>query len=280
MKCMPTFSGLPSENAEMFLRRFETYAALKDYTPVKKALAFELSLKDKAAGWHYCLTDKDDFSSVSMKFIQKFGSGAPEGEINWNAESKLYDSCQEMNETASDYFVRVSTLARSMNKSDVEQVKIVVRGLSPNIRSFVLSKEARSMSDVEKFIKLYDSISSPNIGLETSQSRSTKHVANDKSDIQLLTEKVELLHTEVRTLKEQSSTHPINKIDSPHKNPRSRNYRHTQGQKLVCFRCSKEGHRAAECRSKYHKNGTFLGDGTNFYSHQNRGSHLNDQGHH
>ena len=283
LKNIPTFSGSPDENAEMFFRCFESYATLKDFTGAKKALAFELSLKDKAAGWHFCLENKDDFDSVSKKFKEKFGCGvSTEGDISWEAESKLYSVVQSADETASDYFVRVSSLAQSMKKTDIEQVKIVVRGLSPQVRTFVLSKEPKTMEQVERYIMLYESISSP---LVCSGVDSVNQVDESKSEIQMLTEKVESLCTEVMNLKEQNTVNVVNKGDNVQSGPQrgfggsSRPYRnfrrHTQSQVITCFRCAKDNHKAFECRSRYHKDGTLLGTGLPF---SRRGGHLNGNG--
>ena len=243
--------------------------------------------KDKAAGWHFCLENKDDFDSVSKKFKEKFGCGvSAEGDINWEAESKLYSVVQGAEEVASDYFVRVSSLAQSMKKPDIEQVKIVVRGLSPQVRTFVLSKEPKTMEQVERYIMLYESISSPLVcsGVD---SPSVKQVDEPKSQIQMLTEKVESLCTEVKNLKEQNTVHAVNKgnvqsgpqrgfrgASRPFRNFRS-GFRYTQSQVITCFKCSKDGHKASECRSRYHKDGSLLSTG---YSFSRRGGPLNWNG--
>lgn len=280
MKNIPTFSGESSENGEMFLRRFETYASLKGFTNEKKLYAFELSLHGKAAGWHFCLANKSDWAVVSKKFKEKFGYGSSGDEINWEAESKLYALAQGPNERAGDFFVRVSTVAGAMKKPDVEQVRIVVRGLESNVRAFVLSKEPKNMEEVEGFIKLYESISTTAVC--PGVSHTVQHV--DGSEMKTLIEKVEMLQSEVAELRScQSPCYEMNKgtqlpsqrsFRSMNKIPKNVRGGFKNKSRVICFRCSKEGHRASDCFSKYHKNGTYLGDNVR------DGRYLNDNGRH
>jgi len=85
----PPFKGLPSEDAERWLRRFTYYVAYRKLSDDDALQLFKLLLSDTAADWLESLddTDKHSIRSISKCFIERFETS----EVNhWKQASEIF----------------------------------------------------------------------------------------------------------------------------------------------------------------------------------------------
>ena len=252
-----TYSG--TEDLDLFLNRFETYAKLRDFATDKKVLALGLRLKGPAAVCFSGLSDSDknDFSKVVTTLKQVFEGDS----ARWVREAKLAERSQGDSESIDSYVTDILQWSRQLKCSENEQVGRFVRGLKPALRAFVISKQPKSMVEAIDFARLgetIDKISNP----------TTTNVVNANSD-----DKLAKIEGNVSKIQSQLSQieKKVKSVQKYNKGPGQSNYKRSyqfNKQRVptsknvkfdgICHRCGKYGHRKAECFSKFHIDGHAL----------------------
>ncbi len=140
--CDLRFSGNPEDDLESFITKFNNFAALRDYTPVKAALAITNKIAGHASIFLESVpsSDKDTVQKIHDVLKERFECDS----WRWGVESKLLSRKQLPNESLDDYASDIMRWCKQVEKTDSEQMSIFVRGLLPSLRGFVFSKEPKT----------------------------------------------------------------------------------------------------------------------------------------
>lgn len=267
-----TYSGSSEEDLDLFLQRFELNSQLRDFANEKKHLVLSLRLRGNAAIWLSTLEDskKDTFAHLKAALISNF----KDDNLKWVNESKLSARFQEESEHLDNYFLDISTLCHKLNKSDQEKLTHFIRGLRPQLRAFVISKEPESLERALHFARLAQTVTElpspsanqvstlPNCNSpEVEQMPSVAAVDKLSEQIAQISTKVDKIATRSKTRPQQTTNRPFQQRQFGQNRYPSfqRSYRANglpfNPNRPTCFRCGKPGHKKFDCYSKFHIEG-------------------------
>ncbi|XP_069128989.1 uncharacterized protein [Argopecten irradians] len=149
------FSG--EGNAKIWLNKFEKVSKLRKWKEEDKILHFSLALINKAEQWFYSLEEEsqNNFDKAVESFQQRFF----QSEVSRPKLIRQFlASVQEDGSDVISYIEKVQTLGAELGRSQEEIKDVVVNGLCPDIRKFVLSKEAQSLKEIVKYGKMFESM--------------------------------------------------------------------------------------------------------------------------
>jgi len=150
----PPFKGLPSEDAERWLRRFTYYVEYRKLSDDEALQLFKLLLSDTAADWLESLddTDKRSLRSISKCFIERFESS----EVNrWKQASKIFTRQQGPNESVDIFITDVLNLAKRVPIDDQKIIRFaLLKGFKPAIRQHVLQSSAETLDATVKAARI------------------------------------------------------------------------------------------------------------------------------
>ena len=146
------YSGSDSEDFDLFCQQFQAFAQLNNYTHFKTILAFQTRLTGNALEFFRTIpaSEKDTLEHVIQKIKAHF-----EGDSwKWRTETKLLSRKQAVGETIDDYAADIMKMSAQVAKPASDQISYFVRGLLPQIRSFVFSKEPKTLKEAIDYAKL------------------------------------------------------------------------------------------------------------------------------
>ncbi|XP_072036114.1 uncharacterized protein [Amphiura filiformis] len=171
------YSGDPEDDLDSFITKFSNYAALRDYTAPKAALALTIKIEGNASVFLESIpeSDKDTVDKIKALLKENF-----EGDSwRWGIESKLLSRKQLTNETLDVYASDIMRWCRQVGKTDSEQMSIFVRGLLPSLRGFVFSKEPKTFRNALDAARLGIAVQQT----AESDTSSTKTVENSSNSV-------------------------------------------------------------------------------------------------
>ena len=150
----PPFKGLPSEDAERWLRRFTYYVDYRKLSDDEALQLFKLLLSDTAADWLESLNDTDRHSirSISKCFTERFETS----EIcRWKQASEIFTRQQSPNETVDIFITDVLNLAKRVPIDDQKIIRFaLLKGFKPAIRQHVLQSSADTLDATIKAARI------------------------------------------------------------------------------------------------------------------------------
>ena len=160
--CPEPFSGLESEDANIWLNRFELYTDLKGWGPDQIIKAFPLFLRDAAAVWYDSLpyAHKQSFIALKKAFSDRY---FPHKTLRWVKLDEFNSRVQRPSETVMVYTQVMIKLGRDLDKSDREIMEAVVRGYKTHIRTYVLEKEPTSLEDALRYARVAEAFRTESI---------------------------------------------------------------------------------------------------------------------
>ena len=149
---VPEFDGHKTgeDNAKLWLGRFEKVARVRKWKDDEKCLQFSLLLTDAAEKWFYSLEQEhqDNYEDLSSQFRERFFPT----ELDRPRRVKEFLNSMQGKESVQEYVESIQARGRSLQKSALEIQDVVVNGLRQEIRNFVLTKEAKSLEEIVKFV--------------------------------------------------------------------------------------------------------------------------------
>ena len=150
----PPFKGLPSEDAERWLRRFRYYVEYRKLSDDEALQLFKLLLSDTAADWLESLDDaeKRSMHSLAKSFIERFETS----EIyRWKQASAIFTRQQGPNETVDIFITDVLNLAKRVPIDDQKIIRFaLLKGFKPAIRQHVLQSSADTLDATVKAARI------------------------------------------------------------------------------------------------------------------------------
>ena len=123
------FRGTASEDANRWLKRFISYVEYCNMNEQRKVRMFRLLLEGAAEVWYASLPDDVQQESFNEKFINA-------NNLNWVKEQR----CNQL------------------QKGEAETRSIILRGLLPNIKAFVIGHQPETLDDLESKARLAESV--------------------------------------------------------------------------------------------------------------------------
>ncbi|MES9883071.1 MAG: hypothetical protein ABW185_19580 [Sedimenticola sp.] len=141
----------------IFWDRFRLFATYKEWDDAKSILMFPYFLDDYCFQWCQQLPagGKDTIVHLKESFLKKFSN---KEENQWVVFNKLAQRTQKTDENVADYIKEVLYMCRQVNESEEHQRRKVIAGLLPEIKSFVITKEPKTMDDVERCAKIAENM--------------------------------------------------------------------------------------------------------------------------
>lgn len=147
-----TFHGLPGENAETWFDTYKLYVTARSLTLQEELNPFPIFLRDGAADWSRSFqTPLTSSAALEKAFRTQFAPTLLEK--TFDVES-VFSRVQQTGERVADYIVVMQKLASRLSDGDAPTISadvlrsLVMRGLRPYIRRYVIQRNPKDMNEV------------------------------------------------------------------------------------------------------------------------------------
>lgn len=238
------FSGYPYENAERFIREFESFAALHelddDDETVRKLAAFHLHLKGPALTWYNSLGVNEDSTWVNIR--QEFT--AKYIRLDWQHPSVVVENenfhslILKPGQNIEDYYCLVYEKGQMLGKPEHEMMAQFLKGLPEKLAFYV---RASKPIDISEALNIARTGEAYNYRLHEPSLASVKNVNSHSAEMSEMKLQINQLTDAVKSLTVQKSQ------------PENRSYYHAhnfEGQprrRGACFSCNAQGHNKTNC---------------------------------
>lgn len=236
------FSGKDGEDPELFLDNLTAYSALRNSVDPLKIVP--LALKDGARVWFLNLADesKADWAAFKAAFLGRYG---PAEVVNFSKVGEIFEAKQGPLEKSRDFVSRITHKCNVAKLDEAMTVKALLNGLLPHLRTYVLTKDAKTIADVEKHAI-------------------TAELVQPRQEDQSIVAAMDALREEVSKLQRSSSPSRPRRSITPQRysarsptprrqvkfEERQRSHRSFQQSKDTCFRCGGRYDNNHNCRAK------------------------------
>ncbi|KAL3879836.1 hypothetical protein ACJMK2_032115 [Sinanodonta woodiana] len=183
---LPPFSGDGNTDAKLWLTRFQLLTTTKGLNDNKAKATLPLLLTDNALRWYMSLTQniRDDFSLLQKEFLIRYG---PDERVQWQRTAALYQTVQGASEKVEDFIANIVAKGTELELPQTQIKHIIINGLKPHIRQFVLQQNPETVDDLRQSARL----------AEVTTTDSTKEQQTLVAAIQRLEEKLEAMSVAV-----------------------------------------------------------------------------------
>jgi len=262
-----TFTGMSDQDPRRWLQRFESYCQISNLQGQRKLEAFQLLLDGPAEIWYrgLALENRNNWVNTEQQFRNKFINA---NNLNWVKEQSLLTRVQGKNEKVETYIADIRVKCNQLNKTEDETKSIMIRGLLPNIRAFVIGQQPQNLDAAESKARLAESIENMK-----QANNSVNAIHTPVSGVsEVLGDVVGALRTQgkqIETLTQSMARINRGSAFSPQRTfvPRGGNadwcnrcnrrghtvtncYRFPHSNELTCYRCGFKGHVQSKCRMR------------------------------
>ena len=263
----PAFNGRAHENIYEFAQKFENFCDFQGWNGQKRASALPLYLSGLAWNWHAELEPevKADSRLVLAAMRAKFHNRA----LQRVDEQSLYTRVMVPGENLECYIEDVLQRFARLQKGENEQLGPFIHGLSPQLKSFVISKGPATVGEAVDQARLADSIYriNPTFGAPLVPTGPSVSQVSPTTTDSGVGDALKALVCEVRTLTKEIRQRPLSSMvgaadyNGPRRETSECNFCHKKGhnerdcytkERLkrdgCCFRCRKPGHIGRNCK--------------------------------
>ena len=150
----PSFTGLPTQDAEKWLKKFNYYIAFRSLVPASSLQLFKLLLTDTAADWLESIPEatKTDLSLLQAAFNERF---AASDIYRWQKAAEVWSRQQSDTESVDCYMTDVLNKAKRVPIDDSNLIRFaIIKGLKPSIKQHVLQSGANDLDSVMKTARI------------------------------------------------------------------------------------------------------------------------------
>ena len=242
-----SFKGLASEDADRWMKRFLSYSEFCNMDDQRKARIFRLMVEQAAEVWYNSLPEavRGNWQQLQEAFNQKYINA---NNLHWLKEQGLFARVQGREESVESYITDVRQRCSQLQKGEAETRSIILRGLLPGIKAFVIGQQPADLEEVELKAKLAESIenlkpkdaSSDRVNLM--QDTYNKSLGDLSKVINNLEGMVRQQGRDVQFMKVNMRSQPFQGRSPQGQNPVVRgNFR------SYCQRCHRSGHTTVNC---------------------------------
>ena len=150
------FSGLPSEDINEWLMKFERFAKFYNWSNAKKLGAMTLLLDGPALAWFHTQTAETvaNFQSLADALKARFGAQ----NLEFIFRQELYSRKQGRNEPLSVYTADVIKMCQRLGIGDKDMMNIFINGLTDEIKSHVILNQPDTFAKAENLARLRDAV--------------------------------------------------------------------------------------------------------------------------
>ena len=244
------FYGSAAEDAGDFLARFELYSELNNLAADKKLLTFFLLCRGLAKVWLDGLADADKqtYQALRARFREKF----VDNQQRWLKTQELDARVQSDGESAETYISDVLLKGSRLHLTPRELRQCLIRGLKPELKSYVISHNPETLEQVIERINLGEAV-----GKISHKKESVNSLDSDRLAA-VLTAAVNQIDSKLDAWKrERDGTGTTAIRGANYQSGRPQPVQEDRGQHMtgsykptgvVCWNCQRTGHMARDCR--------------------------------
>jgi len=141
----PSFSGAPNENCKEWLKYFVRYITFQKLSESGSIALFALLMKGTADTWFSSLSEADraNFQRITTLFETKY---APAPISLWRRASELWSRDQKPQESVEEFYSDMTRRANEVNATADMTRYALMRGLRPELRTYVLQQNPTTVS--------------------------------------------------------------------------------------------------------------------------------------
>lgn len=240
-----SFSGHSSEDSRSFIEKFIAQSELSKWDLDRKLRAFRLALTDIAEIWYRELRPeiRGDWESLLKAYNDRFRNE----DDKWILEGALHTRQQLPGENVESYSSAMRRLFSKLNKSDCERLSLYVHGLRPELKSFVMGKNPKTVEEADSAARLFECVGAVN---HPKPAVTLEAISTIQETVKNLEKQIASMN--VSKEHQQSHQQPTWQSDRPRpwQSDRPRPWqsdRTTDGQP-ICTRCNGKGHTRQSCR--------------------------------
>ena len=268
------FGGTSQENAETWLRKYNTYATIKGLDDEERRHTFSFLLKGVADIWYdswytdesetdawKAKTKKQQWETIEKAFKKKFAKN------HFVNIQKLENIRMEDFKNAELYIHQLEKMGSITGTSQQALIPYILRGLPEEMRELVASQESETLEDCIKRVYLIEALLKQRKKKAEVKALDT---AGDKK-LKVLTEAVLQMSEQLGQLSTANGAERTTVADSPHDN-RQQSDNRVGREPIRCHTCNRIGHISRECwhnprnapprfghRGRFQRRGNFRG---------------------
>jgi len=145
----PPFRGIETDDAELWMSRFEKYVAYRQLPVQEQLNLFAVLLRDEASDWFDNLETavRAAWPTLKEAFEQRFQDSEL---LRWRKANDLWQRVQGAEESVDTYITAVKKLAKAIGVQGEQLRYAIQRGLRPQILSHVIQSQPTTVDDVVK----------------------------------------------------------------------------------------------------------------------------------
>jgi len=150
----PSFTGLPTQDAEKWLKKFNYYTTFRGLTPATSLQLFKLLMTDAAADWLESLpvATKNDITPLTAAFNERF---AASDIYRWQKAAEVWSRQQSDTESVDTFMTDVLNKAKRVPIDDVNLLRFaIIKGLKASVKQHVLQSGANDLDSVMKAARI------------------------------------------------------------------------------------------------------------------------------
>ena len=235
------FHGNAGDNPADWVRRVKAYATALALFDDQIAQLVPLMLQGKAWGWYQTLPAdiRKSWSKVSSALIEKF---KPD-KLQYLSVTEFYSRRQKKGKSAEDYIEWMAKRASDLAVSDsVATVSVVIQGLLPSFKAFVLSRSPTTPDQVREYYQVAEIVAKSS-AVASVFALATDACATSQPSHGALSE-VKTLHADKKSVLE--AVRSIAAIN-PATDSRDRQRDQQRYTDKTCLKCGNHGHPQRDC---------------------------------
>ena len=233
---IPHFSG--EGDSKLWITQFQLMVTAKGLNDAKARTTLPLYLKDSALRWYISLEDdvKGDYDALKEAFQRRF---EPDPRTKWQRTAELYSILQNQS-TVEDFIAKITTKAAQLQLPDDQTFNIILNGLKPCIRQFVLQQNPGTIQELTQNAKLAQLTVVDNSNVQNSLVAAVSRI---ESKLQDLSVNVATVNSRNPTFRQTKRTCYFCGRRESHAKTRCPAYGKT------CNKCGKQNHFVKVCRT-------------------------------
>ena len=183
------FSGTSTEDAKLWLGRFDQVATFYNWSDEKRVSAVLLYLRGPAETWAKRLDE--DIRGDYQKFKDAFTTNFVHKAALFLLDTRFHERKMKKGETVEAFLLDLQELAKKLNKPDSETLSQFLRGLLPSMKSLVMTQSPETLADAAQMAMVAESVQKEAEAEENNSLQST--VTALTTGLQTLTSKIDSL---------------------------------------------------------------------------------------